>query len=118
MTKAKPPSLPFAKIKKYCLGKDYELSLVFAGDKRTRRLNTTYRNKAKPANVLSFPISDSVGEIFINLRRAKNEASNFGENYKNFVGFLFIHGLLHLKDMRHGSKMESEERRIREVFNI
>ncbi len=117
-TKGKPPRLPFREMKEYVLGKDYELSLVFAGDARTRKLNLTYRNKDKPADVLSFPLSKKEGELFINLKRTRMTARKFDEPFENFVGFLFIHGMLHLKDMDHGSKMESEERRIRAHFDI
>ena len=117
-TKGKLPRLPFEQIKDAVLGKHYSLSLVFAGDTRTRKLNRTYRGKDKPANVLSFPLSPDSGEIFINLSRAKKEAPQFGDSFPSFVGFLFIHGLLHLKGMEHGSKMESEERGIRKRFSI
>src|SRR3989338_11150913 len=118
LTKGKPPRLPFARIKAEILGKKYNLSLVFAGNALTERLNTTYRGKHKPTNVLSFPLSKTSGEIFVNLKQAKKEARKFGEGYRNFVGLLFIHGLLHLKDMRHGIKMEQAEKRLRKRFLI
>lgn len=117
-TKGKLPRLPFVEMKRAILGKNYELSLVFAGDTLTRRLNRTYREKDKPANVLSFPISKKQGEIFINLKRAKNEAPKFGDSYTNFVGFLFIHGALHLKGMDHGGRMERAEKKLRKQFGF
>ena len=70
-TKGKLPSLPFLRIKERVLGKHYELSVVFIGDKRSRDLNKRYRGKDRPTNILSFPLSASEGEIFINLRQAK-----------------------------------------------
>jgi rRNA maturation RNase YbeY len=118
LTKGKLPRLPFAKIKTCVLGKKYDLSLVFAGSALTKKLNHDYRGKMKPANVLSFPLSEASGEVFINLAQAKKEAGNFSESYRSFVGFLFIHALLHLKDMRHGIKMESEEKKIRNKFKV
>lgn len=117
-TKGKLVRLPFERMKDTVLGKDYTLSLVFAGDTLTRKLNRIYRGKDKPANVLSFPLSPTSGEVFINPSRARKEASKFGETFPSFVGFLFIHGLLHLKGMAHGSKMESEERNIRKKFGL
>ncbi len=110
-TKGKLPSLPFLRIKERVLGKSYDLSVVFIGDKRSRDLNKRYRGKDKPTNILSFPLSASEGEVFINLRQAKKDAPRFKKRYNTFVGFLFIHGLLHLKGMEHGRKMEQEEER-------
>ncbi len=110
-TKGKLPSLPFLRIKERVLGKSYDLSVVFIGDKRSRDLNKHYRGKDKPTNILSFPLSASEGEVFINLRQAKKDAPRFKKRYNTFVGFLFIHGLLHLKGMEHGRKMEQEEER-------
>jgi len=117
-TKGKPPRLPFVSIKNDILGEDYELSAVFIGDKRSRTLNRIYRDKDKPANVLSFPLSKTEGEIFLNLRKAKQEACNFDKTYENFVGFLFIHGLLHLKGMDHGSRMEEQEKKFVKKFKL
>jgi probable rRNA maturation factor len=117
-TKGKHPSLPFLLMKNKILGKDYELSLVFIGSKRSRALNSAYRQKDKAADILSFPLSKSEGEIFIDLGAAKKRAAVFEEKYRNFIGFLFIHGLLHLKGFDHGSTMEHEEKKFRTLFRI
>lgn len=107
-TKGRLPSLPFADIKNKVLGKDYELSIVFCANKLSRRLNKTYRKKDYPTNVLSFPISKTSGEIFINLRRLKGFS----------VGNLFIHGLFHLKGLDHGYTMERAEEKVRKAYRI
>jgi probable rRNA maturation factor len=107
-TKGRLPSLPFTKIKDKVLGKEYELSLVFCADKLSKRLNKTYRKKDYPTNVLSFSISKNSGEIFINLRRLKGFS----------VGYLFIHGLFHLKGLDHGYTMERAEEKVRKAFRI
>ena len=117
-TKGKPPRLPFSQIKKAVLGEEYELSLVFIGTHRSRKLNKTYRGKDKPANVLSFHIDEQTGEIYIDMKTAAKEAKYFGRTPRQFIGDLFIHGLFHLKGYAHGSKMESEERKIRKQFNL
>ena len=117
-TRKNNPSLPFQKIQEEILGKKYELSLVFIGDKLSRKLNKQYRKIDKPTNILTFPLSKSSGEIFINLNLAKGQAHKFDRNYTNFIGFLLIHGLMHLKGYEHSSKMEREEKKIREKFNI
>jgi len=117
-TKGKLPSLSFVSIKEAVLGKKYELSLVFIGDKLSRRLNKTYRSKDNPTNILSFPLSETEGEMFINLNKVKKEAPSFDRNYSNFLLFLFIHGLFHLKGLQHGSKMEVAEKKIRKRFKV
>ncbi len=108
-SKGKPPRLPFDTLKKAVLGDKYELSVAFVGSAESKKLNSKYRNKRKPANILSFPLSKTEGEIIICLPEAKKDAPKFGLKYEEFIPFLFIHGLLHLKGMRHSSKMEDKE---------
>jgi len=118
MTKSTLPRVPFALIKDSILGKNYNLSLVFIGNKKSKELNNSYRQKNNSTNVLSFPLDKENGEIFITPAVAKKEAPKFGKNYTDFVGFLFIHGLLHLKGMEHGSTMETAEVKFQKRFNI
>ncbi|MEI7513231.1 MAG: rRNA maturation RNase YbeY [bacterium] len=110
--------LPLCAIKDKVLGKNYELSLAFVGDTRSRKLNKIYRGKDKPTNILSFELSKTSGEIVINPRLAKKEATKFNRSYKNFLCFLFIHGVHHLKGMQHSSTMDKAEEKIRKIFNI
>lgn len=116
--RGKLPCLPFARIKSDVLGDEYELSLVFAGDTITRRLNRAHRGKDKSANVLSFPLEQNAGEIFLNPRQARKDAPRFEKRYNDFVEFLFIHACLHLKGMRHGKKMELEEKRLSKKYGL
>jgi probable rRNA maturation factor len=117
-TKGKLPSLPFVEMKEAVLGKEYDLSLVFVSEKKSRALNLAHREKDKPANILSFPLGKDAGEIFISPQFAKKEAPLFERPYSNYVAFLFIHGLIHLKGFDHGSRMEREERIFRRKFGI
>lgn len=117
-TRSKTPKIPFEEIKNKALGKKYSLSLVFVGDKKSQQLNNAYRGKNKPTNCLSFLLDKTSGEIFINLSKAKKEAKNFDRKFDNFIAFLFIHSLMHLKGMDHSSTMEKAEEKIRKVFGI
>lgn len=117
-TRGKLPSLPFASMKQDILGKSYKLSLVFIGEKRSRKLNQQYRQKEYVANVLAFPLSKEEGEIFITPVKARKQAKDFGMNYKDFIGYLFIHALLHLKGLEHGSRMDKAERVFCDKFNL
>ena len=102
-------SIPFTHLKNNVLGRNFELSLVFADNSLSRRLNRTYRGYDKSTNVLSFLLSEKSGEIFIDLVTAKREAKSFGMTFTNFVKFLYIHALLHLNGMEHGDTMEKRE---------
>lgn len=117
-TKGKLPRLPFAKMTEAVLGEEYECSLVIVSPKKSRELNLAHRGKDNSTNILSFPLSDNEGEIFLDLAKARAEAPLFDRSYTNFVGFLFIHGLLHLKGLDHGVKMENAEKKIRTMFKI
>jgi len=110
--------LPFQALKETVLGKNYALSLVFVTTKESQKLNKIYREKNKPTNILSFPLNDQTGEIVICPTIAKQEAPKFDRSFENYLGFLFIHGLLHLKGFDHGSTMENEEQKIRTQFGI
>jgi len=101
--------LPFDKIKNDILGKEYELSIVLVGNDRIRNLNKTYRKKNEVTDTLSFPLSKQDGEIFINPQKAKTKAKKFDFTFANYLLFLVIHGLFHLKGLEHGAKMERYE---------
>lgn len=111
-------SVSFLNIKNSILGKNYSLSLVFIGEKKSKELNKSYRNKNKPTNILSFPLSKNSGEIFITPKLAKKESKLFDTNPNDFLVFLFIHGLLHLKGMKHGSTMDKAEAKLRKQFRV
>ena len=100
------------------LGNDYDLSLVFISKTEIRKINKSYRNIDKATDILSFPLGDNEGEILICQEIAAEEAPRFDRNYKNFLQFLFIHGLTHLKGFEHGDKMENEEKKIRKIFGV
>jgi len=105
------PDLPYQAIKNDILGTQYQLSLAFVGGTRAQALNVAYRNKDYTPNVLSFPLDTAVGEIFITPTIAKKEAKKFDMTPDGYIGFLFVHGCLHLKGLDHGTKMESLEQK-------
>lgn len=117
-TKGKLPSLPFVRLKEEVLGQKYNLSLTFISKKEIHSINKKYRNVDSPTDILSFPLDKKSGEIFICQEIAKKKAPEFERSYGNFLTFLFIHGLVHLKGYDHGDKMEKVERKYRKIFNI
>lgn len=82
---------------------------MLIGDTKSRTLNKRYRGKDKPTNVLSFPLDENTGEIFLNADAAAREARRGGISIQQHTVFLFIHGLLHLKGLKHGATMERLE---------
>lgn len=100
------------------LGKNYELSVLIVSKSIIQKLNKEFREIDKPTDILSFPLSEDFGEIYINPDMTKIEAKKFGREYENFFAFLFIHGLVHLKGFDHGSTMESIEARFRKKFGV
>ena len=111
------PRINFSDIKNKILGKKYELSLVFVGKTKIQELNKNYRNKNEPTDILSFQISKNEGEVFINPDMARKKSKDFNQSYKKYLVYLVIHGLLHLKGMEHGSRMEKAEIKFLKKFN-
>lgn len=112
------PKLPYEEIKNAILGTRYELSLTFVGATRAQQLNETHRGKSYVPNVLSFPLTDCVGEIYIAPSVAAKEAYKFNMTPDGYVGFLFIHGCLHLKGYDHGDAMDTAEKKFCTKFGL
>jgi len=105
------PALPYEDIKNTILGKHYTLELFIVGKKRAQSINQKSRQKDYAPNVLSFPYTATHGEIILCPEVAKKEAGPYGMTIDGYIGFLYIHGLLHLKGYDHGDKMEKLEKK-------
>lgn len=116
--RGKVPRLPFEKIARSILGVKYELSLVICSDSLAQRMNKEYRRKAYRPNVLSFPLSKTEGEIFLNVQCAKREAKKYGTTLPKRLALLFVHGCFHLRGLKHGRKMEAAELRTLRKFGF
>lgn len=117
-TQGKLPRLPFEDMKNEVLGSRYDLSLTIVSKAEIKKINLKHRNQNKVTDILSFPLSQNAGEIFINLEETKRASKDFNRPYENFLAYLFIHGLVHLKGLDHGAIMEKEEIRYRKKFEI
>lgn len=112
------PTHPYETIKNEILGRHYNLELFIVGKKRAITINKKTRQKNYAPNVLSFPYTNTYGEIVICPEIAKKEALPYGMSFKGYFGFLYIHGLLHLKGHDHGEKMEKLEKKYVVKYNF
>lgn len=112
------PRVPFVRMKDAVLGESYDLSLVFVGEDEARDISVRTKQKDYVPNVLSFPLDENSGEVFICPAEAERQAPSFGRTTENFIAFLFIHALCHLKGMDHGATMDRTEAKFREEFGI
>lgn len=117
-TKSAIPEADFDAIKDRVLGKDYKLNIIVTNPRKIKHLNLIYRDKDKSTDILSFPISDAEGEIYICPSETKKKASDFGMDYENYFAYLFIHGCIHLKGYDHGRKMDMLESKLKKEFGI
>lgn len=104
------PRALFSAIKLDILGRKYELSLSFVSLAEIKKISVAYKGDDTHTNVLSFPLSDTSGEIIICVETAKKECLDFNRGCRQHVTYLVIHGMLHLDGYVHGSKMESKEK--------
>lgn len=110
-TRGQIPRLPFSDIARDVLGARYELSVCFVTPSEAARLARTYKHKDYAANVLSFRLSKTSGELVISPAVARKQAKEFDTDFRGMLLILFIHGLFHLKGHVHGGTMESAERK-------
>jgi rRNA maturation RNase YbeY len=110
------PRLPFLTIKEKILGKKYNLTIIFCTPKESQARNKEYRGKDYPTNILSFPLDENEGEIYISLSTARKDAKKFEHTYEQFLHLLLIHGCLHLKGHEHSSTMEELETKHLQTF--
>ena len=105
------------------------LTVSFVNANRIKELNRAYRQVDKETDVLSFPMLNIVypqklneftkehepdgslylGDVVICKKVAKRQAKEYGHSKKREVGFLALHGLLHLLGYDH---IESEDEKI------
>ena len=103
--------------------KSAEISVTFTDNDGIQEINREQRNVDAPTDVLSFPImsgddSDAdtdrsngavmLGDIVLNLERARAQAAEFGHSYTREVAFLTVHSVLHLLGYDHLTSDEAD----------
>ena len=106
-------------------GIDKEVSIALVDNQYIKDLNDKYRNKNEATDVLSFPQDDEelLGDIIISIPRAKEQAEEYNHSLAREIGFLTVHGMLHLSGYDHHQpqqkeKMRAQEEKILNHFNL
>lgn len=95
-----------------------EFNIIFVDSNTIHEINKTYRNVDRVTDVISFALEDNktitldhrlLGDIYICVERAEEQAKEYGHSFLRELAFLSIHGLLHLLGYDH---MEEEEEKI------
>ena len=98
---------------------NWELSVFLCGDETIKSLNSRYRSKPEPTDVLSFELGaqetmpdGSVrcypGDIVISLDTLRENARYFQISEDEELRRLLIHGILHLNGMDHAANGTDE----------
>jgi len=74
-------------------------------------LNRAYRKHDASTDILAFPLEKGAGELFISLPDVAKKAPHFGLSRKEYLEYLFVHGLVHLKGYDHGKNMDALEKK-------
>jgi probable rRNA maturation factor len=100
-----------------------ELSITFVDNARIQEINREYRNKDAATDVISFAMEEMgedeiqiigediprvLGDIIISIERTKEQAHEYGHSFERELGFLALHGFLHLLGYDHMT--ESDEK--------
>ena len=94
-----------------------EVGGLFCGDDRICDLNSMFRGKNKPTNVLSFPTGEDMssggapvmaGEIAMSFETLQAEARDEEKSLGDHLTHLWVHGLLHLMGHDHESDDEAD----------
>jgi probable rRNA maturation factor len=106
-------------------GRDGELGIRVVGTAESRSLNSRYRGKPSPTNVLSFPMPADeagkargmIGDIVVCAPVVAREAREQGKALRAHWAHMVIHGTLHLLGFDHARaadarRMEGREREL------
>lgn len=100
-----------------------EMSITFVTNERIQELNATYRGKNQPTDVISFAMEDMgegedelvaadmprmLGDIVISIPRTKEQADEYGHSFMRELGFLSVHGFLHLLGYDHMNEADEK----------
>lgn len=116
-----------------------EVSVTFMTDEDIQDINLNYRGIDAPTDVISFALEEVtegevmiqaaegmptvLGDILISVDTAQRQAADYGHTYTREVGFLALHGFLHLLGYDHmneedEAKMFGRQKEILHTFGL
>ncbi|HHF7042983.1 TPA: rRNA maturation RNase YbeY [Streptococcus mutans] len=114
---------------------DKEMAVTFVTNECSHELNLKYRDTNRPTDVISLEykpesslsfdeedLADDpdlaevltefdayIGELFISVDKAKEQAREYGHSFEREMGFLAVHGFLHINGYDHYTPQEEKE---------
>lgn len=95
-----------------------EFNIIFVSNDEIQQINRDYRGLDKVTDVISFALMDNdlsnynaedeLGDVFICVDRAKEQAVEYGHSLEREIGFLAVHGYLHLCGYDHMSEEDEK----------
>jgi probable rRNA maturation factor len=95
-----------------------EFNVILVNNDKIKEINKLYRSKDNVTDVISFALEDNkefvfndhrvLGDIYISLDKAKEQAKDYEHSLKREISFLAVHGLLHLLGYDHMSEIEEK----------
>ena len=94
-------------------------NIIIVDEEKIQEINREYRNKDSVTDVISFALEDDdtfietdmriLGDIYICLKRCKDQSIEYGHSFLRELSFLTIHGLLHLLGYDHMNETDEKE---------
>lgn len=114
--------------KKLGLADDTEMSITLMNNPAIKKLNAQYRGVDRATDVLSFAAEESgdespivlapelaaqlpanLGDLFISIDKVAEQAKFLGHSVDRELGFLVVHGFLHLNGYDHEKPADEQE---------
>ena len=112
-----------------------EMAVTFVSNERSHELNLEYRDTNRPTDVISLEYKPEldiavdeedlldhselaemledfdayIGELFISVDKAREQAEEYGHSFEREMGFLAVHGFLHINGYDHYTPEEEAE---------
>ena len=105
----------------------FEMSLTLTDDATIKQLNTDYRGKDEPTDVLSFSMQEgmempsppglpkALGDVIISLETTSRQASQNEVSTEAELAWVLCHGVLHLLGFDHQTEADRAQMRQLEV---
>ena len=82
-----------------------EMSLSFVSKEEIQEINRDYRGKDVSTDVISFALNDEI--ICVDI--AREQAQEYNHSFDREIGFLAVHGFLHLLGYDHMNEEDEKE---------